>query len=140
MQFSSSSPEQTHQIAANLLQSLKPGTILALHGDLGAGKTTFSQGFAKALGLNNRIQSPTFNIIRQYPIPESKGVFNHLDLYRLTGGADLKSLELSEVFTETDSSTLIEWPEKILDELPEHTIHLYFTQTGEDVREITIKP
>lgn len=138
MQYISNSLEETAQIATNLGSSLKPGSVLALCGDLGVGKTTFTQSLARSLGIDRNLQSPTFIIMRQYDLPGGGGVFNHLDLYRTSGPDDLKAFDMEELFSDKTAYTIIEWPEKIADILPEHTIKIYFEITGENTRKITI--
>ena len=104
-----SGPEETHRIAAELLASLGPGTVLALHGELGAGKTCFVQGLARALGVKRAVGSPTFTLINEYPGPLP---LYHIDLYRL--GADLnpEDLGLNELL-HGDGVAAVEWAERL---------------------------
>lgn len=106
-----SSSEETKQFAANLAKKFNRG-ILALSGELGSGKTTFAQGFARGLGIKEKIISPTFIIIRQYPTN-----FYHIDLYRVE---NFQELGLEEILANPNNIVLIEWAEKIKD-LPKNT-------------------
>lgn len=137
--FKSESSQQTQDIAASLAKEAKPGTIFALIGDLGAGKTIFTQGFAKGLGILDKIISPTFILIRQYPIPSTQNIFYHLDLYRLENHTDFKSLGISEIIQNPQAIVLIEWAEKIKKLLPPNTIYINFKVVSENIREIQIE-
>lgn len=113
----SNSEKDTKQIAAKLAQKIKHGMI-ALSGQLGAGKTIFVQGFAEGLGIKEKIISPTFVLIRQHQIPNSKKYFFHIDLYRLD---KYKDLGLEEII-KSGNLILIEWAEKIKKILPKKTV------------------
>lgn len=114
--------------------SLKQGAILALTGNLGAGKTTFIQGLAEGLGIKARITSPTFILMRKHDN------FYHVDLYRLEGNLDdeVRSLGLRDVWEEKGNVVAIEWAEKIKDILPKETIWVRFENLDENLRKITI--
>src|SRR3989304_1888357 len=118
--YISNSDTQTKEIAAKLAKKSK-SHVFALSGELGAGKTTFVQGFAQGLGIKEKIISPTFVLIRQHHIPNTKKVLFHIDLYRLENITDLKSLGLEEILSNPNNIVLIEWAEKIKDTLPENT-------------------
>ena len=104
--------------------SLPSKAVLALSGDLGAGKTTFVQGLAEGLGIQERIQSPTFVLLNIY-----EGL-KHFDLYRMKTSSDFTQLGFDEYF-ETDGICAIEWPERIQDILPPDTIYIHFTHEKE---------
>lgn len=129
--FITSSNKETKQLAATLAvrQTHRKPLILALIGELGAGKTTFVQGFAKGLGVKDKIISPTFIIIRQYPTN-----FYHIDLYRVNS---FQELGLKEILENPDNIILIEWAEKIKD-LPKNTIKITIEKLDGDKRLITI--
>lgn len=123
------SSEKTQDFAEELSKDFRDGGIIALSGELGAGKTTFAQGFAKGLGIKDKIISPSFLIIRQYPVPGQINFFYHIDLYRLENigpgsiGVDLKNLGLEEILNDPTNIILIEWAEKISwQELPKPKI------------------
>lgn len=118
------SPEETKKFAESLgKEAKKTGGVFAIIGDLGAGKTIFAQGFAKGLGIEEKIISPTFVIIRQHSIPNSKKVFYHIDLYRLEGSIDLIGTGLKEIL-ESGSVVLIEWANKIKNKLPQNVTYI----------------
>lgn len=127
------STEETKKFAVELAHKVGKGSVLALYGDLGSGKTTFIRYFVEAMGLKNRVQSPTFVVARKY------GYINHVDLYRLTNETEAKDIGIGEMLNDTDSLTLIEWPEIIENLLPEETVKIYFEYIDENTRKITIK-
>lgn len=134
------SADETQQLAKKLAEKYQNGGILALSGPLGAGKTTFIQGFAQGSGIKQRLISPTFIIIRQYPIPGRKnGMFFHIDLYRLDQVHQLEELGLAEIFQNPQNIVLIEWAEKLGKLLPKQALKINFKLLSENIREIQIK-
>ncbi len=139
--------------AKNKEQSTKKAVVVALSGDLGSGKTTFLQGFAKSLGINQRILSPTFILMRQYDIklkaksslragPEAKlKVFYHIDLYRLENSVEkeLVNLGFNEITSDPSNIIAIEWAEKAEDVYSKDTIWIKFESKGENMRKISIR-
>lgn len=121
-----SSAADTQALAAQLAAVLPPDTVLALHGNLGAGKTTFVQGLARGLGLTGPVTSPTFNIYTVHPAakgrPDARTLV-HLDAYRLEGARQMENL-LLEDFLISPWCLAVEWPEKIAPWLPPETLHL----------------
>ncbi len=103
-----------------LADTAKPHDLLLLKGDLGAGKTTMTQGLGRALGIKRPVKSPTFTIVREYR--EGKMPLFHMDFYRLEGD-DLASIDLNEYLAE-DGIVVIEWPQVIQDDLPENYLGL----------------
>lgn len=134
--YLSHSENETKQIAKDLVKKTK-GHIFALTGEMGAGKTIFVQGFAKGLGITEKIISPTFVLIRQHRILKSEKTLYHIDLYRLDRVEDLKQLGLSEILDGENNIVLIEWAEKIK-ELPRSSIKINITKDGNQGRIITI--
>ena len=130
------SPGETRRLAAELLRELKPGAVLALHGELGAGKTCFVQGLAAALGVHQPVSSPTFTLIHEY---ESNPPLYHADLYRIRDADDACGLGLEE-YLGGDGITVIEWAERATELLPPEAWHLTF-EVGKDLTEriITIQ-
>jgi tRNA threonylcarbamoyladenosine biosynthesis protein TsaE len=128
------SPDETRAVAASLAATLKPGDVLALHGELGAGKTCFIQGLAAALGAKRTVNSPTYTLINEYP---GRIKLNHIDFYRIRHAHDALSMGLDEYF-ESDAITAIEWAERIAPLLPERTIHIEI-HSGAIETERTIK-
>lgn len=121
-------------------------TVIALQGDLGAGKTTFVQGFLKGLGLRKRAQSPTFIIMRRHATPggarrrgQFKSVF-HVDAYRLKKAAQMNVLDFATILKDPEHVILIEWPERIKRILPKHATWISFEHgKKENERKIIIK-
>ena len=114
MQFSVSNAELTQKIAEKLAKALHAGDVILLDGDLGAGKTTFTKGLARGLGIRKNVKSPTFTLIREYH--EGRLPLYHMDVYRLeeTGGDDLG---LEEYFN-GDGVSVVEWSQFVEDDLP----------------------
>lgn len=135
--FKSNSSDQTKNFAERSAQKFKKGGIIALSGELGAGKTTFAQGFAKGLNINERIISPTFLIIRQYKIPNQNNFFYHIDLYRLED-TNLKETGLGEILDEPSNVVLIEWADKIINKLPKSAKKILMKKVTEDLYEIRL--
>lgn len=124
------------KLTASLIEKCKDtSVVIALIGDLGAGKTTFTQGFAEGLGIKDRVLSPTFILMRTYDN------FYHVDLYRLEGGVEKEvvNLGLTDIWKEPGNLILIEWAEKIGKILPKGTIKIKFEKVGDLERKITIK-
>lgn len=145
MNLVSQNPEDTYAIAAKLAHRILAGmpgrgsaAIVALRGELGAGKTTFTQGFARALGVAEHPKSPTFLVAKEYPIPNTTYRLWHLDCYRLTSHRDLATLDLHSLFTDPHVIMLIEWPENIGDGLPRDHIEVHLTHNGPTKRGIDI--
>jgi tRNA threonylcarbamoyladenosine biosynthesis protein TsaE len=126
-------PEETQRVASELAATLGPGDVIALHGELGSGKTCFVQGIAKALGVQHGVTSPTFKLISEYP-----GTIKlyHVDLYRLRGESDARDLGLDE-YLFGDGITAIEWAERLAHLLPARTIHVRMA-AGADEKERSI--
>ena len=114
-------------------------TILCLYGDLGSGKTTFTQGFAKGLGITSRLLSPTFIIVRRYGLPSSAKFLYHIDLYRLTNVGDLDELGLPEIFTDLGGFVVIEWAEKLGGVMPKERIDLHFEVLDNGSHKISVR-
>lgn len=140
MEILSKSTQDTKELARSLAESLTPGAVIALYGDLGSGKTTFTNFLVKALGFDSRVQSPTFVISRRYEGGKGKvKVVNHLDLYRLTSSHEATEVGLHEFFTEPDAITIIEWPEIVEDLLPKDTVRIRFEYAGDSERKINVQ-
>ncbi|MDR3228214.1 MAG: tRNA (adenosine(37)-N6)-threonylcarbamoyltransferase complex ATPase subunit type 1 TsaE [Puniceicoccales bacterium] len=132
----SRSPAATAALAAALARLLPPDTALALHGDLGAGKTAFAQGFAAALGVTAIVTSPTYAIFSIYEAPARQLV--HMDAYRLNSPADADSLLLWDILR-SPWTLLVEWPEKLGDRLPDGTWHLHFEILDDTSRRLYLR-
>jgi tRNA threonylcarbamoyladenosine biosynthesis protein TsaE len=135
----SKSDNQTRQIAKVFADSLSGGEVIALTGDLGAGKTTFTKGIALALGIKDKITSPTFVLMKQYITKLNKQKiknFIHTDCYRFVSSSDALSIGLDEYLGQSKTICIIEWPEIIQDILPDETIWININHVSEDEREI----
>jgi tRNA threonylcarbamoyladenosine biosynthesis protein TsaE len=131
--FSTTSEEETADLAARLASTLRPGSVVLLTGDLGAGKTAFVRGMAAGLGLDPEdVSSPTFTLVQEYRGPTT---LYHVDLYRLDG-SEAEELGLEEL-TASGGITAIEWAEKLPTRLPD-AISVTIEDGGEDRREIRI--
>ena len=117
---------------------MEPG-IIALEGELGAGKTTFVQAFVKALGVRAKVKSPTFNIIKKYKVPKKNKFVYHIDCYRLKDHKEAIPLGIKEIFKEKDATVLIEWPERIKKILPKKFVLIHIDHIAPSKRKITIK-
>ena len=130
----SRSSEETEALGREFASSLRKGSVVSLEGSLGAGKTVFAKGIARALGITEAIVSPTFTLVQEY---EGKEKLYHLDVYRISGEDEFESMG-GEEFLYPDGITLIEWAEKIKDMLPEDTIYVRISILEDQSREITI--
>jgi tRNA threonylcarbamoyladenosine biosynthesis protein TsaE len=117
----------------------QPTCILALHGDLGAGKTTFVQALGAKLGVEDLVTSPTFTILKRFETKHQLWPhLVHIDAYRIETVAELKPLAFEEYVTTPGTLSCIEWPERVAVALPAHTLHLYFSILSESARRIEI--
>lgn len=132
------SSEETKKFAEDFAKKYFRG-IIALTGNLGAGKTTFTQGFAKGLGIKDTINSPTFVLLKRYVVPDKKQFFFHLDLYRLENEQELKNLGIEEILENRENIILIEWAEKAENLLPKKYTNIYIDNLEEDKREIIVE-
>lgn len=134
---SSKTEKEGELLGKKILKEKKEGVVLALSGDLGAGKTTFLKGFAKGIGVKEKILSPTFVIFRKMPISKERNFF-HFDCYRLKNEKDLFSLGFEEIIKNKKNIIAIEWPEKIKKSLPYNCIFINFEFISGDKRKISI--
>ncbi len=137
----STSAEQTREIGALLGMALLPGDVVLLHGDLGAGKTTLTQGLLRALGVNVQVNSPTFVIVANYEGSLADGVpvsVRHVDLYRLDDPGEIESTGYFDLIEDPDAILIIEWPERAGPHLPERYILVEIDFAGADARNIAV--
>ncbi len=132
----SHSVDDTINLGTFIGKNLREGSIVALMGDLGSGKTCITQGIARGLGVSEKyyITSPTFTLINEYP---GRVPLYHLDVYRLSGSADLRDMGYEEYFF-GEGVIVVEWAEKIDDIIPSDSIFIWLKYLDEGKREITI--
>jgi tRNA threonylcarbamoyladenosine biosynthesis protein TsaE len=151
MKILSKSLEETRKMAEAFLKQISnthtnTAMVVGLFGDLGSGKTTFTQALGKILGVEEVMTSPTFVIQKNYSIPQSI-VYNlqstaliHIDAYRLEAGKELEVLGFKKLLADPKNLILIEWPERVADALPADLIKINFKFISENEREITLFP
>jgi len=127
--------EETEQVGEKLGSMLKPGSVVALFGDMGAGKTVFVRGLARAAGYSGRVTSPTYSLVNEYE--GSIPVF-HFDMYRLRGEEELYEIGWEE-YLERGGICAVEWSERIVDALPPNAIYVSLRALGENQRLIRIE-
>jgi tRNA threonylcarbamoyladenosine biosynthesis protein TsaE len=132
--FHTSTPEETQALAARLATALVPGDVVTVSGDLGTGKTTFVRGAAQALGVTDRVTSPTFTVGHRY---DGRVRIAHLDLYRFAGVSSAEWGDLEPYFD--DALVFVEWPEAAGDELPAPRARVRMRHDGEGRRVIEIE-
>ncbi len=132
------SAEAMQALGKELAASLRVGDVLMLHGDLGAGKTTLTQGIAAGLGVDGAVQSPTFTLVREHQGREM--MLYHLDLYRLSDPDELENLGYEVYLDPADGVSVIEWPERAGDWLPEQFTLVRIEHLGGDRRLVLIEP
>lgn len=131
MEYLVKSVEDTQKLAKFLAKFLEEEDVILLDGDLGAGKTTFTQSLAKALGIEEVVNSPTFSIVNEYEF--NKGVLYHFDLYRIEEAEELFDIGFEEYFSK-EGIIVIEWAEKFIEEIPQPWLKIYITKEDENSR------
>lgn len=136
-EFITHSPEETIALAENIGKLLRAGDCIAYYGDLGAGKTTFTRGIAKGMGLPDEVSSPTFAIVNEY---HGKGRLSlyHFDMYRIMGSDELETTGFYDYPME-ESIFAVEWSENIEDAFPDDVIRINIERIDDDTRKITIE-
>ena len=147
IEYISNSASITKKIGNNLAKTIlgqsigEQAVVVALKGDLGAGKTQFSQGVAKELGVKEAVNSPTFSIMKKYPLKKNKNGFKnfyHIDCYRLDSQADLAHLGIEDILIDPKNIVAVEWPKIIENLLPKSSFTINFEAIGKNKRKITI--
>lgn len=133
--YLSHSESESIEIAQQFAATLKAGTLILLHGDLGAGKTLFTRGIVSRFDAAVTATSPTFSLVNVYP---TQPTIYHLDLYRIQSDADLIDLGFAE-YLEAGGIVIVEWGEKCEHLLPERFVRITMSPTGADSREIVIE-
>lgn len=133
-EITSKMPSETLHFAKRLAKLLKPNDVIALEGDLGAGKTTFTKGLAEGLHIKKTVNSPTFTIIKEY---QGFMPLYHMDVYRLEDSYE--DLGFDEYF-EGNGVTVVEWAHLIEDQLPQELLTIYLRHGDNETRTITLEP
>lgn len=128
--------EETQRIAAALAEVVVPGTVIALEGDLGAGKTHFTQGLARGLGVGEAVTSPTFNVMSVYD--QGRLPLYHFDLYRLEDALELEDIAFYD-YVEADGVSCIEWAAKFPEEISAQALWISITTREDNVRSIEVR-
>jgi tRNA threonylcarbamoyladenosine biosynthesis protein TsaE len=142
MEKITNSQQETFDFARNLTRKLTGGEVLALSGELGAGKTVFAKGIAKGLGVKGDIDSPTFVIMKIYPVRNNKsGIKNlvHVDAYRLGSAQDLENIGLKDYLGKKDTITVIEWAGKVKEIIPSGSFWVDIKTKQENKRKIIVR-
>ena len=136
--LTSSSVEATQAFALALAAATRAGDCIVLSGDLGAGKTHFAQGFARGLGVERAVASPTFNIVLQYP--EARLPLYHFDVYRLEHASELEDIDFYGL-VEDEGVSLVEWGEKFAESIDEADMQVTIkvSEDSEDTRKISMR-
>ena len=133
--YTSRNEEDTMELAENIESEKFPGMLICLKGELGSGKTVFVKGFARALGLDDNITSPTFSLIKTYP--DGEMLLNHMDFYRLEDSKEEFGLN---DYLNQDGVCIIEWPEMIEEQIPEERLDIKFKVIDDDTRVLVLTP
>lgn len=139
MVYESNTPQETFELGKRLAEAAKPGQVYCLDGDLGVGKTVFTQGFARGLGITGPVNSPTFTIVQQYE--EGRLPLHHFDVYRIGDISEMDEIGYEDCFYGSGVS-LIEWSELIEELLPERAVHVTIEkdlERGFDYRRIRVE-
>ncbi len=130
-------PEIAKEILDSLTQKVS-ATVVALAGDLGAGKTTLTQAIARELGIEENIISPTFVIMKSYKIRDSRfETLIHIDAYRLDSSTELERLGWAELIADPGNLILIEWPERVKEVVPDSATQIFLEHQSDDIRSIS---
>lgn len=151
MEFNSKTEEETRQLGKRLIldfleaeKNRKNALVISLEGDLGAGKTTFTQGIAQGLGIQDWIKSPTFIIMRELAIPSenrqrtSISFLYHIDCYRIDDSTALIEIGIRDILKDKNNLVVVEWGEKIKNILPPQTINIKFGSPEKTLRKIKV--
>jgi len=136
-EFISRSADQTRRIGIRLGSLIQRHDVICLSGELGAGKTTLTQGIANGWGSLDRATSPTFVLVKNYRRPDGSEMY-HLDAYRLQSALEAEDLDIDQMIN--SGPFIVEWPERILAALPDTHLWINMTWLGEEQRGLIIKP
>lgn len=128
--------EELPSAATRLLKEVGAPRVIALHGDMGAGKTTFTHAFCEALGVEGNVSSPTFALVNEYRTREGEGVY-HMDWYRLRDEEEALRAGMEE-YLYSGKTCLVEWPDRAPGLLPEGTVHAYLDVVDPRTRRLRV--
>jgi len=137
LELTTNSVEQTHRLGVHLGELVEAGDVVCLSGDLGAGKTAFTQGIGIGWGASEAVTSPTFTLVHEHRRKRDGQYLYHVDCYRLRGDADALGIGLEDMFHD-ESVTVIEWPENVREVLPKEILWIDFSITGDTQRQISL--
>jgi tRNA threonylcarbamoyladenosine biosynthesis protein TsaE len=135
----SNSQGQTIEIGKELARGLKPGSLVCLYGQLGAGKTVLAKGIAKGLGVKDEVVSPSYTLLKEYQVPKEEFRLAHFDFYRIDSEPDQPPADLTDYLANQSYICLIEWPERVKEFLPKERLEVYLKYVSKKKRKITIK-
>lgn len=133
--YTTDSADETQALAQNLATDLVSQKLICLYGDLGSGKTTFTQGLLRSWGVTGRILSPTYTLMREYTLNIDKKLF-HFDVYRTN--AEDETLAFTDILKNSQAIILVEWADRIKALLPSHRVDIFFTHNQADSHTIRI--
>lgn len=136
------SAEETQKLGQTVAALVSRGDlprVLCLYGELGSGKTTFTQGFARGLGVTTRLLSPTFIIVRRYTLAKDFAFFYHADLYRLESDTELAALGIAEMLVDRQACVAIEWAERLGIYSPNTRLDIHFSAKEDGAHAVDIK-
>ena len=133
----SNSEEKTEKIASEIAKKIQFGTCIGLRGNLGVGKTVFARGFARGLGIDDIVSSPTFTLVKEYHAGDNQWLY-HLDLYRITDIESALVFGIDEYLNDSNAIVLIEWPERIHELFTPDTLFVDIERTSQNTRKINI--
>lgn len=136
VECTSHSEEQTWRLGARLGALLPRHAVIAIQGELGAGKTSLARGIGEGWGAEQVLRSPTFTIIQAHRRPSDNAVLYHVDLYRVTSEEDLHNLGLEEILDAEEGVVVIEWPERAASLIPPEAIYVKITPLSETKRHL----
>ena len=138
--FTTRSREETAALGEALAEGLRSGDVVAMDGDLGAGKTAMTSGIARGLGVRGAVSSPTFTLLIEHGQGAGRLALHHFDAYRLSGSAEFLALGFDEVL-DSDGVSVVEWAERVREALPATAVHVIAERRdneGEDLRDIRV--
>jgi tRNA threonylcarbamoyladenosine biosynthesis protein TsaE len=137
LDFISRAADQTRRLGFRLGSLLVPGDVLALSGDLGAGKTTLVQGIAQGWGSTDNVSSPTFVLVNIYRRPDGS-LLHHMDAYRMESALEAEDLDIDEMLS--SGALIVEWPERIQAALPQECLHVDLAWVADEQRSMKFTP